>query len=64
MTCHCGSIAIWYVRNLGFCRAHKEEAYEAAARDKKLQQSVYGLLALDHERRCMDNGELAGRRHR
>lgn len=64
MTCHCGSIAIWYVGANGFCRAHKAEAYRAAAHDKKLQQSVAGLIALDLERRKSDEGLLSSRRHR
>lgn len=64
MTCHCGSIAIWYVGANGFCRAHKAEAYRAAAHDKKLQQSVAGLLALDHQRQVRDIGELSTTRRR
>lgn len=58
MTCQCGNIAIWYVGSEGFCRAHKTEAYAAAARDKRLQESVHGLLILDHQRRKRDEREL------
>jgi len=64
LICSCGSVALWYVGSEGFCRAHKAEAYEAAARDKRLQQSIAGLLALDHQRKCKDEHEMATRSHR
>jgi hypothetical protein len=62
MTCKCGNVALWYVGSNGFCRAHKTEAYQAAAEAKQLQQSVAGLLALDHQRRVRDTRELASGR--
>lgn len=55
MTCHCGSTALWYVGSKGFCRSHKAEAYTAAADAKRLQQSVNGLLALDHQHKAREN---------
>ena len=58
MTCHCGKTAIWYVGSTGYCREHKTEAYAAAAKEKQLQNSVQGLLTLDHERRRRDEREV------
>jgi len=50
MTCHCGSIALRQVGSKGFCKQHESEAFAEARKAKILQQSVAGLLALDHER--------------
>jgi len=58
MTCHCGNIALRHVGDQGFCKLHEREAFEAAARDKRLQQSIAGLLTLDHERRRRDEREV------
>lgn len=58
MTCHCGGVALWHIGPRGFCRAHKEEAYREAAKDKKLQESVHGLLVLDWRRRKNDEFNL------
>jgi len=63
MTCSCGATALWYVGSEGFCRAHKAEAYAAAARDKRLQQSLHGLVILDHQRRAQEERELSTGRH-
>lgn len=64
MLCHCGSAAMRKVGSRGWCWAHESEAFKAAAIAKQQQQSIAGLLALDHERRVRDVGELATRRHR
>jgi len=64
MTCFCGAVALRHVNDEGFCKLHEKEAFAAAARDKKLQQSVQGLLALDHQRRAWDARETAYRRFR
>lgn len=58
MTCFCGAVALRHVGPEGFCKLHEKEAFEAAARDKRMQQSIAGLLARDHERRCRDEHEL------
>ena len=59
MTCFCGAVALRHVNDEGFCKQHEREAFEAAARDKRLQQSIQGLLARDHERSSRDNRELS-----
>ena len=64
MTCHCGSIALRHVGSQGFCKEHMAEAFAEAAKAKRLQQSIAGLLALDHERRKSDEHALASRAHR
>ena len=63
-TCYCGGVALRHVGRRGFCKLHIPEAFEAAAEAKQMQQSIAGLLALDHQRRRIDEGELAARRHR
>ena len=59
MTCHCGSIALRHVGSLGFCKEHTAEAFAEAAKAKRLQQSIAGLLALDHQRRKTDEHALS-----
>ena len=61
MFCQCGSVALRKVGKRGFCHAHEREAYQAAAEAKQLQQSVAGLLALDHQRRQRDQREISGK---
>jgi len=58
-TCYCGGVALRHVGRRGFCKLHIPEAFEAAAEAKRLQQSVNGLLALDHERRSRDKQDLS-----
>jgi len=48
--CSCGAVAMRHVNAEYFCNTHIQEAYAAAARDKKLQQSIAGLLMRDHKR--------------
>jgi hypothetical protein len=64
MTCFCGAVALRHVNEEGFCKLHEREAFEAAARDKRMQQSINGLLARDRERTCTDEHQLTSRLHR
>ena len=62
MTCHCGSIALRHVGSQGFCKEHTAEAFAEAAKAKRLQQSIHGLLILDHQRQKEDERDLYIRR--
>jgi len=64
MTCFCGAVALRHVNDEGFCKLHEKEAFAAAARDKKLQQSIAGLLMRDHHLKGNDDQTLGARRHR
>jgi hypothetical protein len=64
MTCFCGAIALRHVNEEGFCKLHEREAFEAAARDKRMQQSIAGLLMRDHHLRGNDDESLGASRHR
>jgi hypothetical protein len=64
MTCFCGAVALRHVNEEGFCKLHEKEAFAAAARDKRMQQSINGLLMRDHHLRGNDDQSLPRGTHK
>lgn len=56
----CGKTALRKVGSRGYCKQHIPESYVEAAKEKRLQQSLHGLMVLDWRRRKDEEFRLKG----